>query len=180
MKLARLAPGQVAHISQLVADYIANQREQYGKRAVPLTSQQASAVSAFFEPELLAHTRVLVLRGERISNPHFYPTLRKLGFANLPDQRTMAAITFYDVVVSNEPFTDQLLFHELVHVEQYRQLGIARFAELYVRGFLNGGSYEAIPLEINAYTLEDRFRQQPQPAFSVPEQVTSWVANGKF
>ncbi len=33
------------------------------------------------------------------------------------------------------------LFHELVHVEQYRQLGVPRFSELYVRGFLSGGRY---------------------------------------
>lgn len=92
----------------------------------------------------------------------------------------MAAITFCDVVVSHEPFTDHLLFHELVHVEQYKQLGIARFAELYVRGFLEGGSYEAIPLEINAYTLEDRFRQQPQRVFSAREEVRSWVSDDKF
>jgi hypothetical protein len=51
-------------------------------------------------------------------------------------------------------FSNGLLFHELVHVEQYRQLGIPRFSELCVRGFLNGGSYEAIPLEVSAYTLE--------------------------
>jgi len=62
----------------------------------------------------------------------------------------MAAISFCDVVVSHEPFTDGLLFHELVHVEQHRQFGIPRFADLYVRGFLSGGSYEAIPLEVNA------------------------------
>lgn len=70
----------------------------------------------------------------------------------------MGAITFCDVVVSHEPFSAGLLFHELVPVEQYRQLGIPRFSELYVRGFLNGGSDEAIPLEVNAYSLEDRFR----------------------
>ena len=64
----------------------------------------------------------------------------------------MAAITFCDVVVSHEPFSDGLLFHELVHVEQYRQLGVPRFSELYV-GFLNGGGYEEISLEVNAYTL---------------------------
>src|ERR1700674_4707496 len=74
--------------------------------------------------------------------------LRTLGFNNLPDQSTMAAITFSDVVVSYEAFWNGLLFHELVHVEQYRQLGIPRFSDLYVRGFLNGGSYEAIPLEV--------------------------------
>jgi hypothetical protein len=52
---------------------------------------------------------------------------------------------------TGQPFTDGLLFHELVHVEQYRQLGIPRFAELYVRTFLSGGGYDGIPLEINAY-----------------------------
>lgn len=80
----------------------------------------------------------------------FYPMLRSLGFNNLPDQSAIAAITFCDVVISHEPFSNGLLFHEFVHVEQYRQLGIPRFSELYVRGFLNGDSYEAIPLDVNA------------------------------
>lgn len=105
----------------------------------------------FFSREVLDNVRVLVLEGERVANPEFYPMLRSLGFANLPDQSAMGAITFCDVVVSHEPFSARLLFHELVHVEQYRQLGIPRFAELYVRGFLSGGSYEAIPLEVNAW-----------------------------
>jgi hypothetical protein len=57
--------------------------------------------------------------------------LRSLGFNNLPDQSTMGAITSSDVVVSHVPFTDGLLFHELVYVEQYRQqLGIAHFSDL--------------------------------------------------
>jgi len=46
--------------------------------------------------------------------------LVSLGFKNLPDQSGMGAITFCDVVVSHEPFSDGLLFHEHVHVEQYR------------------------------------------------------------
>ena len=74
----------------------------------------------------------------------------------------MGAITFCDVVVSHQAFSDGLLFHQLVHVEQYRQLGIPRFSELYVRGFLNGGSYEAIQLEVNAYTLGGRFESNPR------------------
>jgi len=67
-----------------------------------------------------------------------------------------------------------------VHVEQYRQLGIPRFSELYVRGFLNGGSYEAIPLEVNAYTVEDRFRNDPRRGFSVQAEVAKWLAEGKL
>ncbi len=65
-----------------------------------------------------------MLQGERVANPEFYPMLRSLGFNNLPDQSTMGAITFSDVVVSHGPFSNGLLFHELIHVEQYGQLGI--------------------------------------------------------
>lgn len=92
----------------------------------------------------------------------------------------MAAITFANVVVSHEPLSDGLLFHELVHVEQYRQLGIERFAELYVRGFLAGGGYDSIPLEVNAYTLGAHYEAEPQRAFSVADEVREWVASGKF
>ena len=113
-------------------------------------------------------------------NPDFYPMLRSLGFHNLPDQSAMAAITFRDVVVSHQPFSSGLLFHELVHVEQYRQLGIPRFSELYVRGFLNGGSYGAIPLEVNAYTLGGRFEQNPANRFSVEDEVRRWIAEGRL
>jgi len=65
-------------------------------------------------------------------------------------------------------------------VEQYRQLGIPHFSELYVRGFLNGGSYEAIPLEVNVYTLEGRFERYPARHFSVADEVHNWVVEGKF
>ena len=80
----------------------------------------------------------------------------------------------------HEPFTNALLFHELVHVEQYRQLGIPRFSELYVRGFLNGASYVAIPLEVNAYTLGGRFENNPAQQFSVADEVRSWITEGRF
>ena len=137
-------------------------------------------MTGFFSPQVLDATRLLVLRGERVGNPDFYPLLRRLGFNNLPDQSTNAAITFCDVVVSHEAFSNGLLFHELVHVEQYRQLGIPRFGELYVSGFLNSGSYEAIPLEVNAYSLEDRFRRDPRQMFSVEDEVGRWAAEGRL
>jgi hypothetical protein len=137
-------------------------------------------MAGFFWPQLREATRLLVLRAERVANPDFYPMLRALGFSNLPDQSRMGAITFCDVVVSHQPFYDGLLFHELVHVEQYRQLGIPRFSELYVRGYLKGGSYEAVPLEVNAYTLEGRFEANPSRVFSVEDAVRQWHAEGRL
>ena len=65
-------------------------------------------------------------------------------------------LTFVDTVVSHEAFTDRLLLRELVHVVQYERLGLKEFAANYVTGFLSGGSYEAIPLEMNAHELDDR------------------------
>jgi hypothetical protein len=90
----------------------------------------STSATSFFRPDLLESTRVVVLQKERIGNPGFYPMLRSWGFSNLPEFTQMAAVTFQDVIVSHEPFSDALLFHELVHVEQYRQVKVPRFAEL--------------------------------------------------
>jgi len=174
-----LNPEQIAQAG-LVAQYIATQRKRHASRAVPLSAQQRAATDRFFSPELLDGTRLLMLQGERVANPDFYPMLRSLGFDNLPDQSAMAAITFCDVMVSHEPFSNGLLFHELVHAAQYRGLGIPRFSELYVHGFLNGGRYEAIPLEVNAYTLGGRFEQNPANRFSVVDKLGRWIAEGRL
>jgi hypothetical protein len=176
----KLNPDQVAQVSELVTGYISGQRGKYAPRAIPLSTQQRAPMEPFFAQEVLDNVRVLVLENERVLNPEFYPMLRGLGFRNLPDQSAMDAITFCDVVVSHERFTAGLLFHELVHVEQYRQLGIPRFSELYVRGFLNGGSYEAIPLEVNAYALGGRFEADPNQMFSVQNEVRKWHAEGRL
>lgn len=180
MGTPRLTPDQIGQVSGLVSQYISTRREKYTRRATPLSAQQKATMDGFFAPGLLDGTRLLVLQGERVGNPDFYPMLRNLGFNNLPDQSTMGAITFSDVVVSHEAFSDGLLFHELVHVEQYRQLGIPRFSDLYVRGFLNGGSYEAIPLEVNAYTLGGRFESDPRRMFSVEDEVGRCATEGRL
>jgi len=178
--LSSLGAAFVPQVSKLVARYIAEQRFRYLPRARHLSSAQTSAVVDFFSAELLGAVRVLTLEGEQVPDPNFYPMLRAVGFANLPSQASAAAITFADVVVAHEPFSNDLLFHELVHAEQYRQLGIERFAELYVRGFLAGGGYDGIPLEVNAYTLGAHYAAEPRRAFSVANAVHEWLVTGKF
>ena len=180
MAMPLLPPEQIAHVSELVAEYITTQRDKYFSRAVTLSGQQRTAMAPFFSLELLDSTRVLVLTSERVANPDFYPMLEAAGFDNLPDQSQMAAITFSDCVVSHRPFTDTLLFHELVHVEQYRQLGIRQFADLYLNGFLNGGGYYEIPLEQNAYALGGQYEEDSARHFSVAQEVTRWVSEGRF
>ena len=75
----------------------------------------------------------------------------------------MNGITFSDTVVLTQAYSDPnvsapLLFHECVHVVQYRKLGVDRFVEEYVRGWAdNNYDYSSIPLEQEAYALENRF-----------------------
>jgi len=180
MTVAPFSSAQIAQFANLVEAYISKQRHTYIGRAVPLSAAQRSEMEPFFVPDVLDRVRLVVLVGERVPNPDFYPMLSALGLDDLPDQEASAAITFCDVVVAHTPFSSGLLFHELVHVEQYRQLGVARFSELYVRGFLNGGRYETIPLEVNAYALGERFENHPGQTFPVAEIVQTWIAEGRF
>jgi hypothetical protein len=182
MPLPKLHDAEIARVIQQVADYVEQQRRTYRGRALPLDAHQRSAMQSFFPPPALDSTRVVVLAGERVGNPPFYPALQGMGFepGSLPDFSLMAAITFRDTVVSHEPFTERLLFHELVHVVQYQKLGLQEFAAKYVSGFLNGGSYEAIPLEMNAYELDARFAMHATESFSVEAEVRAWIDGGRF
>ena len=178
----KLTAAQIAWVVQQVAAYIGQQRDIYVHRAAPLASSQKGALQPFLPGSALDSARVVVLSGERVGNPPFYVELVQMGFerGSLPDFAHMGAITFVDTVVSHEPFTNELLFHELVHVVQYQKLGLADFASKYVRGFLSGGSYEAIPLEMNAYELDARFTAGPTKPFSVEAEVQEWIDAGKF
>jgi hypothetical protein len=150
-----------------VAAYISEQRALFQGKAMPIPPDDKAALQPFFPATVLDEVRVV---RAKVSDPSFYAQLRSLGIHNMPAFSDLAGITFVDIVVHAEPLTRVLLFHELVHVVQYRHLGVAGFADFYVRGFLNGGSYEEIPLEKQAYELEGRFTQN-SGAFSVDEDV---------
>ncbi|MGA7461186.1 MAG: hypothetical protein WBW69_13230 [Candidatus Korobacteraceae bacterium] len=171
-----LSPEQIATFTQAVSQYIRAQRAHYYPHAIALSFSELW--SRFFSPVDLQRIRVIQPGQERVSNPPFYAELEKLGFTGLPNFTSMGAITFDDVVVFHEPLTPQLIFHEMVHIVQYRLLGIDDFARLYVRGYLHGG-YDATPLEVCAYELDGRFIMG-SVGFNVEAKVRSWIVNGRF
>src|SRR5689334_20922551 len=166
MDLKNLSPAMVSQLAAMVEDYISSSRTKYAPQAVPLTDAQRVAMSPFFSSSVLDSARLCALRGTRVPNPSMYSMAKMMGIRNLPDFSDMAAITFVDVIVSHEDFTDALLFHELVHATQYAQMDLKEFAARFVNGFIQGGSYEEIPLEKMAYELEARFSQNPTQLFS--------------
>jgi len=112
MASPQLTPEQVQQLSASVAQYITAQHEAYLPTGIPLTAKQRLALKGFFIVAILDKVRLVVLQNNRVQNPNFDPQLRQLGFRNLPDFRLMAAITFGNVVVSHQPFTHGLLFHD--------------------------------------------------------------------
>lgn len=171
MDLKNLPPAIIPQLASMVEEYVTSSRKKYAPQAVPLTDAQRTAMQPFFSAAVLDSARLCVLHGTRVSNPSMYTMAKMMGIRNLPDFADMVAITFVDVIVSHQEFTNALLFHELVHVAQYTQMDLKEFAERFVKGFIQGGSYEEIPLEKQAHALEDRFSQNPAQIFSVDDAV---------
>lgn len=177
MPLPKLSDKQIDQLAGFVSAYIAEQRTVFGKKAQPIADEHLPQLEAFFPAGVLS--AVKVVQG-RAPEPGFYTLARMMGIRNVPSFSDMAGITFQDVVVHVEPLSLQLLFHELVHAVQYKHLGLDGFASRYVRGFLNGGSYEEIPLEKQAYELEGRFASNPSDAFSVEDDVKQRIQLGQL
>jgi hypothetical protein len=169
-----LTEEQIVYFVGRVADYIERGRDTYRAYALELSTEAREIFTRFFSIPVLRNARLLTLEPpSHVGNPDFYPMLADLGFTNLPDQPSMSAITFNDTIVAHGSITLGTLFHELVHVEQYARLGVAGFADLYVRGFLTGEGYAGIPLERQAYDLQRRFERNPEAGFSVSREVAA-------
>jgi len=161
-----------------VSRYTLDQRERRRGSADPLSVEQVRAMQRHFSPELLAAVGVKRLINERLETPRF--NLMGLEHMSQTAFTLMAAITFLDVIVADAVLTDDILFHELVHCEQYRQLGVRGFAEAYVKGAVGHGSYHGILLEEQAYMLGGRFASNPNEPFSVGAEVASWISECSF
>jgi hypothetical protein len=163
------------------AEWIEEQRNSYRARAEPLSAAQKAEFSMFFDRQVL--DTVKSARVPAISNPPFYTDLRQAGVTSLLDFSAMAGITFRDTILlaGDKVIGDRLqrlLFHELVHVVQYEVLGVKAFAFYYVEGwFANSQRYLDIPLERNAYSLDEQYWSAKTEEFSVRQEVTAFVAS---
>ena len=156
--------------------WILEQRILHRPEAVLLNQQARSDLEPFFDGKLLDLARFKTVPG--IANPGFYRELEEMGQQAPLDFTVMHGITFQDTVLlskrymQSDGFPLRLFFHELVHVVQYRCLGVDEFVRRYVTGWAeNGYDYFKIPLERDAYGLEERFDKNPTQPFSVEEEV---------
>ncbi len=161
-------------------EHLQERRKEYRPEGLPLSPNQYTKMKPFFSPAMLAEVRVVELRGRHINNPSFYAEARALGLTNLPELAHMASLTFDDTIIFPGEVNDRRLFHALVHAAQFEILGLERYAELFVRGFLRVRSHVSVPVEMQAFSLEAKFAENPNKAFSVEELVRLWVKERRY
>jgi len=177
-----LVPGddQIAQGVAWLSGYLRQQRDHYFPVATPLAGPQRAAMSPYFPPSCLERIRVVELDGHRVAVPEFFAEARAFGFESLPDLPHMESLTFIDVVAFNERISERALFHALVHVVQIQVLGLDRYAELWIRGFLKTRAHFTVPLEVHAFSLSSRFLRPVAETFSVEDHVLHWAAADRY
>jgi len=162
-------------VTWLTARYIARHRNRLFPEARPIPPQTQAAFRDFFPQPVLEETRIV---RASVPNPRFYAFAKILGITGMLEMSAIGAITLVDVIAHADNLSRSTLFHELIHVVQYRILGLRQFAKLYVRGFLEKGGYDGIPLERQAYELEEEFSRNSKRGFSVEEDVKRRLHRG--
>jgi hypothetical protein len=171
---------QVGQAVQWLCDYLRQQGELYLPQAQPLGVPYRGALRAYFPSSLLADIRIVELRGARVAVPEFFEQARALGYDKLPDIPHMESMTFGDVIAFNETISDRALFHGLVHALQIRILGLERYADLWIRKFLNTRAHFTVPLEVHAFSLASKFLRAEVEEFSVEEHIREWIDQGRY
>lgn len=171
---------QIAQAIEWLSSCLRNGRERYLPHARPLSTQQIATFSLYFPETLLKRIRIAELNGARVPVPEFVAKAQAMGFTNLPDVPHMESLTFIDLVVFNERLTERALFHSLVHSVQIQAVGLERYAELWVRGFVKTRAHFTVPLEVHAFSLASRFARPVPEKFSVEDEVLRWAADERY
>lgn len=161
-----LASAAAPLLAGRVASWIAARRAEHRPEAERLTADEIERLAGYYDRTTLEPVRVRSVPA--IDPPAWLALVERILGGRYVDFGRVWGITLADTILVLERVSPdrrvELVFHELVHVVQYRELGVRGFAERYVAGWLAGGRrYAAIPLERDAYALQRRFRAAADP-----------------
>jgi hypothetical protein len=151
--------------------WIGARRRAYLRVGRALSRGELLMLGPYFGESLLASVRIAEV--ERIESPGLYGMLRALRLPCPPDLSTVSGMAFGNAVVLARSGRElSVLFHELVHVVQWRELGVRGFVARYVREWVeSGGAYLDIPMERMAFEMQGRFDQGD--VFDVESEVAA-------
>jgi hypothetical protein len=156
-----------------VRKWIEELLEVYNSKSNVVSSLGFSRLSKYFPSELLDRVKVVT-----VSKVPF-PPLSQLGLIELSSMEGMllTGITYMDTIfVHHLQRTEELHFHEFVHVVQWERLGIDNFLLTYGIGLVQFG-YEQSPLEQMAYNMQHGFEGGilPSNLIKVIQQKTDLI-----
>jgi hypothetical protein len=148
---------------------------RYASQARPVSSYDWKRLPTAYPADLLEQTNVVTLPG-RLP----FPPVADMGLPEFAPIQNMDfdGITFKDTFfVRQDRESEGLHFHELVHVVQWKRLGVDNFLLTYGLGLAQMG-YRKSQLEYMAYSLQEMFEWGRLPATPlVPfiEEITDGV-----
>jgi hypothetical protein len=168
----RMTPQQFRAVYPHFMAWITRTLDAHAGDAQPVASKGFSRLPLYFGRELLALAKVVVV--ERVP----MPPLTELGLIEFSafERADNDAVTFLDTyfVRRGRAGEEQLHFHELIHVIQWRLLGPERFLSNYAAG-LKAFGYRNSPLEAMAYDAEALFAQGRE-VFDAEHRVAGLLA----
>ena len=148
--------------------WIRARRNRYKRVSESIAGPKAVVLSRYFTLDLLESVRVATV--DRIDEPWVFKLMSVVGRTPPVAMGGVSGLAIGDTIAVVSDASTSTVFHELVHVAQYRRLGLRRFACEYVRGWIDAGyQYSEIPLEVQAYTLQARFERGE--SFSVDDEL---------
>lgn len=180
MDAVQFSEARIAQMASRVAAYFTSERQMYLPHSESVSGAPRKSIEPYFSVQLLDKVKTLTLHEARIPPPPFYAEALRVAGGRFPDFVHMASVTFVDVIVFHDRIEPRTLFHGMVHAAQMEILGVERYVDFYVRGFVKNLSWLAIPLEDQAYKLDARFAESPDEAFSVENEIMSSLQQGRY
>src|SRR3989338_2489182 len=144
----------------LIRKWIEVTLNHYASKAKPIDEFNFKNLPLYYSDQLLRSAKVVVVDQVPV------PPLTSFGLAEFSgfEKGDYAGITFKDTyfVNSKEVFSESLHFHELIHIVQWKHLGVEKFLIAYALGLLKY-DYQNSPFEVMAYKHQANFDSKAVP-----------------
>jgi hypothetical protein len=155
-----MTPQELQTAYPQVSRWIGQTLSSHARKTQTVASVGFPRLPHYFSQKLLASTKFVPV--ERVP----MPPLSAIGLSQFAEfeQGDFDAITYLNTffVKSRQATDEQVHFHELIHIVQWRQLGPERFFAAYINGLETYG-YCNNPLEVIACNAEAEFCRTTHP-----------------
>ena len=171
-----------AQLVKSVSEWIRTERARHRPLALPLDPTEITVFEQYFPKEILESVRVRAV--DKMPSPDFADAIRHRGH-RIFDPSQARGLALDDTVLllgrnlpPGSPARRSVLFHEIVHVAQYRYLRVDSFIQRYFASLEDVRyRYPDIVFESQAFELQHRFTTSLGRPFSVDDEVRAIVAS---